>query len=150
MAMTRWSSRRVACEEAQGRTAAPIGGAASLVPLIGRIPAGEPRPAEQSADGIFPLPRWLVGDGVLFLLKVTGNSMIEAAITDGDWVVVRRQPVAENGEIVVAMIDGEATIKTFRRAGNEVWLAPRNPDFTPISGHNVIILGKVVAVLRQL
>jgi repressor LexA len=130
--------------------AVPMGRAASLVPLIGHIPAGEPRPAEQSAEGVFPLPRWLVGDGILFLLKVTGDSMIEAAITDGDWVVVRRQPVAENGEIVVAMVDGEATVKTFRRAGNEVWLIPRNPDFLALSGHNATILGKVVAVLRQL
>jgi repressor LexA len=136
--------------EAQKRIPAPMDFVASRVPLIGRVPAGNPRPVEQSAEDIFPLPRLLVGDGVLFLLKVTGDSMIEAAITDGDWVVVRQQHEAENGEIVVAMVEGEATIKMFRRTAHEVWLIPRNPDFTPISGQNATILGKVVTVIRQL
>lgn len=120
------------------------------VPLVGEIPAGAPRSEEQSVDGIFPLPRQLVGNGVLFLLKVTGNSMIGAAIADGDWIVVRRQPDAESGEIVAAMIDGEATVKTLRRSADGIWLEPHNADFKPIPGQNATILGKVVAVLRQL
>jgi repressor LexA len=130
--------------------ARPSNRALRRIPLIGQIPAGDPRPAEQSADGIFPLPRQLVGNGVVFLLKVTGNSMIGAAIVDGDWIVVRRQPEAHSGDIVAAMIDGEATVKTFRRSGGEIWLEPHNPDFIPIPGRNATILGKVVAVLRQL
>jgi repressor LexA len=84
------------------------------------------------------------------LLKVTGNSMIGAAIADGDWIVVRRQPDAQSGEIVAAMIDGEATVKTLRRSADDVWLEPHNTDFRPIPGRNATILGKVVAVLRQL
>ncbi|MDU2058783.1 MAG: transcriptional repressor LexA, partial [Dermabacter sp.] len=90
----------------------------------------------------------LVGDGELFLLKVQGDSMIDAAICDGDWVVVRQQKVAEKGEIVAAMIDGEATVKTFARSDGHVWLMPHNPAFTPILGDEAEILGKVVAVLR--
>ncbi len=89
--------------------------AASYVPLVGRIAAGGPILAEESVEDVFPLPRQLVGDGELFVLKVVGDSMIEAAICDGDWVTVRRQPVAENGDIVAAMLDGEATVKRFKR-----------------------------------
>jgi repressor LexA len=123
---------------------------ASLVPLVGRIHAGEPSPAEQFWEGTFPLPRALVGDGTLFLLRVAGDSMIDAAIADGDWVVVRQQPVAENGEIVAAMVAGEATVKTLKLAGEETWLMPQNPAFSPIQGREATVLGKVVAVLRQL
>jgi repressor LexA len=148
--MARWSGPQSARREVRGDTGTPIGRRSSQVPLIGRIPAGDPQPAEQSAEDVFTLPRQFVGDGVLFLLQVAGNSMIEAAIADGDWVVVRQQPTAENGEIVAAMVDGEATIKTLILAGDEVWLMPRNPDFNPISGRNATILGKVVTVLRQL
>ena len=90
-----------------------------------------------------------MGDGELFLLKVVGESMIEAAICDGDWVVVRRQPVAENGEIVAALLDGEATVKTYKRSGKGVWLLPQNPAFQPIDGRQASILGRVVAVLRS-
>jgi len=86
---------------------------AAYVPMVGRIAAGGPILAEQAIEDIFPLPRQIVGEGTLFLLRVVGDSMINAAITDGDWVVVREQKVAENGEIVAAMIDGEATVKTF-------------------------------------
>jgi len=96
-----------------------------------------------------PLPRQLVGEGELFMLKVKGDSMVEAAICDGDWVVVRQQPTAENGEIVAAMIEGEATVKTYRRQGREVWLIPHNPAYDPIPGNDAVILGKVVAVLRR-
>jgi repressor LexA len=123
---------------------------AAYVPLIGRIAAGGPILAEQAVEDIFPLPRQIVGEGTLFLLKVVGDSMINAAIADGDWVVVRQQPVAENGDIVAAMIDGEATVKTFKRSPDHVWLMPHNPAYTPILGDEAEILGKVVAVLRRL
>jgi repressor LexA len=122
---------------------------AAYVPLVGRIAAGGPILAEQAIEDIFPLPRQLVGEGTLFLLKVVGDSMINAAIADGDWVVVRQQPVAENGDIVAAMIDGEATVKTFKRPAEHVWLMPHNPAYTPIPGDEAEILGKVVAVLRR-
>lgn len=122
----------------------------SYVPVVGRIAAGGPILAEQVVEDVFPLPRQLVGEGDLFLLKVVGDSMIEAAICDGDWVVVRRQPVAENGEIVAAMIDGEATVKTFKRTDGHVWLLPHNPAYAPISGDDAQVLGRVVSVLRSL
>ena len=124
--------------------------ATSYVPLIGRIAAGGPILAEQSVEDVFPLPRQLVGDGELFVLKVSGDSMIEAAICDGDWVTVRRQPVAENGDIVAAMIDGEATVKRLKREDGHIWLMPHNAAYEPIPGDNATILGKVVAVLRRL
>jgi repressor LexA len=122
---------------------------AAYVPLIGRIAAGGPILAEQYVEDVFPLPRQLVGEGTLFLLKVAGDSMINAAIADGDWVVVREQPVAENGEIVAAMLDGEATVKTFKQGDGHVWLIPHNPAYTPILGDEATILGRVVAVLRR-
>lgn len=122
----------------------------AYVPVVGRIAAGGPVLAEQVVEDVFPLPRQLVGEGELFLLKVTGDSMIDAAICDGDWVVVRRQPVAENGEIVAAMIDGEATVKTLSRRDGHVWLLPRNTAYAPIPGDESVILGRVVSVLRAL
>jgi repressor LexA len=123
---------------------------AAYVPLVGRIAAGGPILAEEAIEDIFPLPRQIVGEGNLFLLKVVGDSMINAAIADGDWVVVRQQPVAENGDIVAAMLDGEATVKTFKRSADHVWLMPHNPAYTPIPGDEAEILGKVVAVLRRI
>ena len=122
---------------------------AAYVPVVGRIAAGGPILAEESIEDIFPLPRALVGEGTLFLLKVVGDSMINAGIVDGDWVVIRQQPVAENGDIIAAMIEGEATVKTFKRSGNHVWLMPHNPAYTPIPGDEAEILGRVVAVLRR-
>jgi repressor LexA len=122
----------------------------SYVPVVGRIAAGGPLLAEQAVEDVFPLPRQLVGEGDLFLLKVVGESMIDAAICDGDWVVVRQQPVAENGEIVAAMIDGEATVKTLKRERGKVWLLPANEAFSPIDGTDAEILGRVVSVLRAL
>jgi repressor LexA len=122
---------------------------AIYVPLVGRIAAGGPILAEQSVEDVFPLPRQLVGEGTLFLLKVAGDSMINAAIADGDWVVVRQQPDALNGDIVAAMIDGEATVKTFKKSDGHVWLMPHNPSYAPILGDESSILGKVVAVLRR-
>jgi repressor LexA len=123
--------------------------APTYVPLVGRIAAGGPVLAEQAVEDVFPLPRELVGEGTLFMLKVAGDSMVEAAICDGDWVVVRQQPTAENGEIVAAMIDGEATVKTFKRRDGHVWLLPHNPAYEPIPGDDATILGRVVSVLRR-
>src|SRR5271154_3886139 len=122
---------------------------AAYVPLVGRIAAGGPILAEQQVEEIFPLPRQLVGEGTLFMLKVAGDSMINAAIADGDWVVVRQQQVAENGDIVAALLDSEATVKTFKRSDGHVWLIPHNPAYTPILGDEASILGRVVAVLRR-
>lgn len=124
--------------------------APTFVPVLGRIAAGGPILAEEAVEDVFPLPRELVGQGSLFLLKVVGESMIDAAICDGDWVVVRQQNVAENGDVVAAMIDGEATVKTFKRTGKDVWLMPHNPLFDPIPGNDAAILGKVVTVMRKL
>ncbi|MEV6657792.1 transcriptional repressor LexA [Nocardia fluminea] len=121
----------------------------TFVPVLGRIAAGGPILAEQAVEDVFPLPRELVGEGSLFLLKVVGQSMIDAAICDGDFVVVRQQNVAEGGDIVAAMIDGEATVKTFKRSGKDVWLMPHNPHFEPIPGNDAQILGKVVTVIRK-
>jgi repressor LexA len=120
------------------------------VPLVGRIAAGVPITAEQQVEDVMPLPRTLVGKGDLFMLKVVGESMIDAAICDGDWVVVRQQNDAENGEIVAAMLDDEATVKVFRQRDGHTWLLPRNSNFEPIVGDHAQILGKVVAVLRSL
>ena len=116
---------------------------------MGRIAAGIPILAEEQVEDVFPLPRQLVGDGTLFLLKVAGDSMINAAIADGDWVVVRQQEDADNGEIVAAMVEGEATVKTLKRSDGHAWLMPHNPAYTPILGDDATILGKVVAVLRR-
>ena len=115
----------------------------TYVPVVGRIAAGGPILAEQAIEDVFPLPKDLVGDGTLFLLRVVGDSMIDAAITDGDWVVVRQQPVADNGDIVAAMIDGEATVKTFRRKDGHVWLMPHNAAYEPIPGDDAVVLGRV-------
>jgi repressor LexA len=124
-------------------------GEAKRVPLVGRIAAGVPITADQQVEDFFPLPKQLVGEGQLFMLKVAGDSMINAAIADGDWVVIRQQEDAENGEIVAAMIDGEATVKTLKRVDGHVWLIPHNPVYSPIIDDDAKILGKLVAVLRR-
>jgi repressor LexA len=121
----------------------------AYVPLVGRIAAGGPILAEEAVEDVFPLPRQLVGEGQLFLLQVVGDSMVDAAICDGDWVVVRQQPVADNGDVVAAMLDGEATVKTFRRRDGHVWLMPHNAAYEPIAGDDATILGRVTAVLRR-
>ena len=120
------------------------------VPVLGRIAAGGPILAEQSVEATFPLPRDLVGEGELFSLKVVGDSMVDAAICDGDWVVIRQQPTCDNGDIVAALLDDEATIKTFTQRDGHVWLMPHNPAYSPILGDHAQILGKVVSVLRKL
>ncbi|MDQ1688993.1 MAG: repressor LexA [Frankiaceae bacterium] len=121
----------------------------SYVPVVGRIAAGGPILAEQVVEDVFPLPRQIVGEGQLFLLQVKGDSMIDAAICDGDWVVVRQQPVANNGEIVAAMLDNEATVKTFQKKAGKIWLLPHNDQYDPIDGTDATILGRVTAVLRR-
>ena len=123
--------------------------AAAYVPVLGRIAAGGPILAEEAVETVFPLPREIVGEGELFLLKVVGESMIDAAICDGDWVVVRRQPTADNGEIVAALLDDEATVKTLQRRDGHTWLLPHNPAYSPIDGDHATILGKVVSVIRR-
>ena len=133
----------------QASQAPPGAPAPVFVPLVGRIAAGGPILAEEMVEDVFPLPRALVGDGTLFLLRVTGESMIDAAISDGDWVVVRQQPDAENGDIVAAMIDGEATVKTLQRRDGQAWLLPHNAAYQPIDASEATILGKVVSVLRK-
>jgi repressor LexA len=134
-------------DEAAAREARPT---PAYVPVLGRIAAGGPILAEQAVEDVFPLPRELVGSGTLFMLKVVGDSMVDAAITDGDWVVVRQQPNAENGDIVAAMIEGEATVKTYKRRDGHVWLMPHNEAYQPIPGDDAVILGRVVTVLRKI
>ena len=119
------------------------------VPLVGRVDPGGPLLAARQIEEVFPLPRKLVGDGPVFMLRVAGDSMINAAIADGDWVVIHPQETADNGDIVAAMIDGEATVKTLSRSGGHAWLMPQNRNFLPILGDDAAILGKVVAVIRQ-
>ena len=125
---------------------------AALVPLVGRIVAGNPDYAEETVEEIFPLPKQVVGEGDLFLLRVYGQSMTGAGIVEGDWVAIRRQPVAENGEIVVAMIDGDATVKKYKKSDGKVWLLAQNPDYNydEIPGERATIMGKVVAVFRKM
>ena len=120
-----------------------------LVPLVGRIAAGGPILAEENLEEVLPLPRSLVGDGTLFMLEVVGDSMIDAAICNGDYVVVKQAQTADNGDIVAALLDGEATVKTFQRKDGHVWLLPHNQAYDPIDGDHATILGKVTAVLRR-
>jgi repressor LexA len=128
----------------------PSVGDAAMVPLVGRIAAGIPITADQMVEEVVPLPRQLVGKGELFMLTVVGDSMIDAAICDGDWVVVRQQNTAENGEIVAAMLDNEATVKVFKQRDGHTWLLPQNSAYEPILGDHATVLGKVVAVLRSI
>jgi repressor LexA len=128
----------------------------AYVPWVGHIAAGGPILAKQSIEDTFPLPKQLVGEGEHLILQVRGDSMIDAAITDGDWVVVRRQEDAENGDIVAATFEGqgteeaEATVKTLKRVDGHAWLIPHNPRYTPIPGDDAKIIGKVVSVLRRI
>lgn len=122
----------------------------SSIPLVGRIAAGAPITAEQYIEDVFELPTRLTGHGSLFMLEVSGDSMIDAGILDGDFVVVRSQNTASPGEVVAAMIDGEATVKVLSRADGHIWLLPRNDAYTPIPGDEATILGRVVTVIRSL
>ncbi|WP_432573284.1 transcriptional repressor LexA [Kineococcus sp. SYSU DK005] len=124
--------------------------AVAYVPVVGRIAAGAPLLAEQVVEEVLPLPAQLVGGGQHFVLRVVGDSMVDAAICDGDWVVVRQQPTAENGDVVAAMIDGEATVKVLQRRDGHVRLLPRNDLYEPLDGDEATVLGRVTAVLRSL
>jgi repressor LexA len=129
---------------------APKSGASDVrVPLLGSIAAGVPILADEQAEDELTLPLSLVGRGTLFALRVKGDSMVDAAICDGDLVVIRQQPTADNGDIVAAMIDGEATVKVLRRSAGRIELVPRNPAYDVIPGNDATILGKVVSVLRR-
>ena len=121
-----------------------------MVPLVGRIAAGVPITADQQVDDVVALPDQLVGSGDLFMLKVVGDSMVDAAICDGDFVVVRQQKTADNGDIVAAMLDDEATVKVFKQRDGHTWLLPQNTAYEPILGDHATILGKVVTVLRSI
>ena len=146
--------------EAQGAAAAPAPAARKpqasnddvsiSVPVMGRIAAGVPIAAIQNQSHILHVPIDLVAGGEHYALEVRGDSMIEAAICDGDYVVIREQPSAVNGDIVAALLDDEATVKTFQRKDGHVWLLPHNPDYSPIDGTHASIMGKVVAVMRRL
>lgn len=141
---------RLEVEDLAGAADLPPRGAASVpVPSHGQIAAGHQNLAEEVIGDTWELPRELVGNGTLFRLRVRGDSMVNAAITDGDVVVVRQQQQAENGEIVAAMIDGETTVKTLQRNRGQAWLMPHNPAYQPIPANDAQILGKVVAVLRR-
>ncbi len=141
---------RVVTEDPAAEADSRVRSGPALVPMVGRIAAGGPILAEQEVEAVFPLPRDLVGDGELFMLRVSGDSMIDAAICDGDWVVVRSQATAENGEIVAALLDNEATVKTLKRRDGHVWLMPHNPAYAPILGDDATIMGKIVSVLRKI
>jgi len=120
------------------------------LPLLGQVAAGIPMEAQQDIEDSFSLPKQIVGDTASFLLTIRGDSMIEAGIFDGDYVVVREQPTANNGEIVVALIDSEATVKTFYRETDRIRLQPENVSMQPIYVRDdVTILGKVIALLRR-
>lgn len=139
-----------AAPEPSGVTTPDEAGTPNYIPVVGAIAAGSPILAEQNVSDYYPLPTEIVGDGELYMLQVVGESMREAGILDGDWVVVRSQPVAEQGEFVAAMIDGEATVKEFHKDSSGVWLLPHNDAFSPIPGDDAQIMGKVVSVMRKL
>jgi len=148
--------RNLAQERADRSPVRDAGREIAPVPLVGRIAAGGPILADESVEDIIPLPKQLVGEGSFIMLRVVGESMINAAITDGDWVVVRRDSDVENGDIVAAMLesetsaDREATVKTFKKVDGHVWLIPHNPAYSPIMADDAVIIGKVVTVLRRL
>lgn len=123
---------------------------ANFIPVVGTIAAGNPILAEQHVSDYFPLPAEIVGEGELYMLQVVGESMRDAGILNDDWVVVRSQPVAEQGEFVAALIEGEATVKEFHKDSTGVWLLPHNDSFSPIPGNDAEIMGKVVSVMRKL
>jgi len=142
--------RKVAAKPSAPTSAPEGAGAANFIPVLGRIAAGSPILAEQEVEDYYPLPADLVGDGELFMLQIDGESMRDAGILHGDWVVVRSQPVAEQGEFVAALIDGEATAKEFHKDSTGVWLLPHNDDYAPIPGDQAEIMGKIVSVFRRL
>lgn len=120
------------------------------IPVVGQVAAGTPILAEENVEEVLPLPSDLVGEGDHFILKVRGDSMIQAGILHGDYIVVRSQPNASNGEIIVAMIDDEATVKRFYKEDGHFRLQPENDSMDPIIVNDVTILGRVISVIRKL
>ncbi len=120
------------------------------VPVIGKITAGQPILAVENITDNFPIPLEFIGNSESFMLTVRGESMIEAGILDGDYILVKKQSTAENGEIVVALIDDEATVKTFYKEKNHIRLQPQNSTMSPIIVPNCQILGKVAGVFRKI
>lgn len=122
-----------------------------MVPLIGRVAAGTPLLATQNVDDALPLPREFVGSGRHFLLRVQGDSMVNAGIMDGDYLLIQERATAENGEIVVALVDGEATVKRFHRdeASQTIRLEPENPRYQPLVVEKADVVGRVAALLRR-
>jgi repressor LexA len=145
-AMSRPIDVRAFLQDSQARESA---GDSVPVPVVGDIAAGTPILAEEHVDEVLTLPRELAGRGNVFALRVRGDSMIDAAICDGDTVVVRQQSEAYSGQIVAAMIDGEATVKVYRRRNGHVHLEPRNPAYEVIDGDEAVVLGIIVSVLRS-
>ncbi|MEJ8639442.1 MULTISPECIES: transcriptional repressor LexA [Streptomyces] len=141
--------RRLTSDSGHASTPPRTQGHTADVPLLGRIAAGPPILADESVEDVLTLPRQLVGEGELFALTVVGDSMIDAAIRDGDIVTVRRQQTADHGDTVAALLDGEATVKRLHREAGEVWLMPANPAYQPLRGDQARILGKVVALMRR-
>lgn len=125
--------------------------AVARVPLIGKVTAGIPITATENIEEYFPLPSHFVGDHTVFMLRVVGDSMVDAGIHHNDYVIVKQQPTANNGDIVVAMTeDDEATVKTFYKERDHVRLQPENPTMDPIRLRNVTILGKVIGLFRDI
>lgn len=120
------------------------------VPLFDRIAAGAPVTANPESEGSMQLPAGMVGSGALFAVRVTGDSMVNANIFDGDCVIVRQQDTAHDGDIVAALIEDETTVKTFHRANGHIWLIPQNPSYTPIPGDQYGLMGKVVATVHRI
>jgi len=120
------------------------------IPIVGSVTAGIPILAEENIEEYFPLPTTLVKDYVVFMLRVKGDSMIDKGINDGDYVVVRQQQTANNSEVVVALLEDEATVKSFYKESDHVRLQPANPAYPPIFAKNVSILGKVIALFREI
>jgi repressor LexA len=120
------------------------------VPIVGRVTAGEPILAVEEYDESFPLPVSFTNNAECFILSIKGSSMINAGILDGDYVIVQKQNTARNGEIVVALIEDEATVKTFYKEDNRIRLQPENPMMAPIYSKNVVVLGKVIGVIRKM
>ena len=141
--------RQQAIQEAEASSNV-ISGSFRRVPLVGQIAAGIPITAEQNVEEWLTLPESLIGKGDVFLLKVKGESMIDAAICDGDYVAIRQQQSADNGDIVAAELDGEATVKVFKQRDGHTWLLPQNSAFEPILGDHAKVMGKVTAVFRSL
>ncbi|MBS4031275.1 MAG: transcriptional repressor LexA [Clostridiales bacterium] len=120
------------------------------VPMVGHVTAGEPILAEQNIEDYFPLPKSMIHNDTVFLLRVHGDSMVKAGIVDGDFVIVRQQSTANNAEIVVAMLDGEATVKRFYKERSQIRLQPENDFYEPIYSPDISVIGKVIGVFRQI